>query len=226
MFGQEKVKLSRDYRMSDGLEDLGRDADQLISAAAAQMHSAVSGALVTAFEDGGKAGVDSFISYLKKKILTDVADAMASAMLPSGGGDGDGGGGGFLGKLMGAGGASSPLGMALFGATIISSFLKKDKGAPQSGVSALPTTGGITQVGSGLDVLRGSDAYTRAAFSSRNISGEAASKFTEARFGQQKVEIEVKPSNMFDVEVKNRTIESTRRAAQGGTPQRTGFNLG
>jgi hypothetical protein len=143
-------------------------------------------------------------------------------------------GGGFLSKLFGGGGAGGGamgfLGKAMpyLGAgMMIASLFDKGAGAPVSGVDKLPQNAAPNVFGGGLDVLRGSDAFTRAAFSSRNVTGAVTAGMAERRFGEQpqQVEVTVKPSEMFDVEVSQRTGESVRRSTAGGTPNRTGFNL-
>jgi len=137
-------------------------------------------------------------------------------------------GGGLLGGIGGGGGMLGGFGPYLGAAMLLSGLFKKGRGAPQSGVAALPQFQGINQMGGSLDVLRGSEAFTRAAFSGRNEAGRLSSDFANARFGEPRVqvEVEVKPGGMFDAEVSQRLVGQISRSNSGGVPRRTGFTNG
>jgi hypothetical protein len=347
------MEAKRLYAAADR-EDAQKDALEKSKDLAQQTHddmqNAVSDGLVTGFEQGGKAGIKSFLDYLKQRLIKQTADGLAEGMLKAGG-DGSGfnlatlfggggaggganpaaialaaaksgnplamtpglggnagaalmasvtgaskapwtaanalamfgaggasagggrvnpyantkanpakaldvlgmlglgggggsgaaagaakGGGGFLSKLLGGAGGGAGGGiMGMFSKAMpmlgmgmmLTGFLKKEPGAQSSGVEKLPQNMAPNVFGGSLDVLRGSGAFQRATFSSRNATGALAASMAERRFGDQpqQVEVTVKPSSMFDVEIAQRTGESVRRSTQGGTPNRTGFNI-
>ena len=134
-----------------------------------------------------------------------------------------GGGGGFMGLL----GKASPYLMA---ASMIAGFLKKPPGAAQSGVAQLPQQTGIQNIGGGLDVLRGSSEFSRMSFSSRNMSGALTGRMAGIRMAGESekvsVDINVKAGPMFQTEVKTKVGEAIKMSNAGGTPRRTGNEIG
>jgi hypothetical protein len=139
-------------------------------------------------------------------------------MAQAGGMAAPGGGGalGFLGK------ASPYLGAAM----LLAGMFKKGPGAPMSGVAGLPGQG-TNIFGGGLDVLRGSDVYRRAAFSSRNINQDLTSAMAAPRLrNESEIVVRVEPSPEFDTQVKGSLADGVRLSSTRGVPRRTGFTHG
>lgn len=134
---------------------------------------------------------------------------------------------GGKGIMGGIGKAMGWLGIGL----MVASLFKKGPGAPNSGpAAALPQFQGINQIGGGLDVLRGSSFYTRAAFSPRNADGSVIAGMANLRTGSGAPVIQqtivVKPGGMFETEVQNTMVEGVRLGNSAGVPRRTGFTHG
>lgn len=131
-----------------------------------------------------------------------------------------------VGIASGAGGLLSKVSPYIGIALLLGGMLKKGGGSPMSGVSALPTQA-TTMIGGNLDVLRGSESFTRSAFRSENVEGALSASRVETRLGEQhKVSVTVEPSPMFDVQVEDRLVSRSQISDQGGSPNRSGFTNG
>ena len=139
-------------------------------------------------------------------------------------------GGGLAQKVLGSplsffgGGLGGVLGGAGALYSLYKGFTGGGRSAPMSGVDPIFDTG-ATYTGGGMDTLLGSDIFSRASFSSRNIDNDLFRKFASARTGGEVV-VHVKPSREFDAISEDKWVKTSKLNELTGIARRTKFNKG
>jgi hypothetical protein len=249
--------LIKQKAKEDTEKKVAEDIKKATEEAADELHSALSDSVYRAIDEGGRAGLDNLADYFKNKIKKQLADELASAMMGGGGGagllgmfGGAGGQGQTTGGITGAAGmagiAGGGKGGGLFGKSGGLSFFGGGLGGILGGVMGISmlagmfsksgqkaALSGVDQIFSGANIrtdsgaLFGSEAFERAAFSSRNRTGAMTSEWMNARRGgEQEVKVTVKAGPEFDVTVEQSTTGKLKTNDLAGVVRRSGFNHG